>query len=165
MADELRFAMSVTPIQDNLGGGAGETSFKSIDTRAAEIGNSGTLSYGGNQPTNGSENAWDADGILQCITSGGASGNLNIPCTGSPDGLWFKNTGFAYDAAKKGNVGTETSTTTIELYCASTASASSDFCFLSPGASIFVPNPASSYYSINDDEDGDPVAVEFVIFT
>jgi len=169
MADELRYAMSVTPVVENLGSN-GETAHKNIDTRAAKVGNSGSLVSDGNTPKTDGEDAYeeDADGnfILQHTTSGGAAGNLNIGEVSAANGYWVKNTGFKYDNTKIGNIDrSEPVDTTIELYCATSASSSSDFCKLVPGASIFVPKPASTALSINDDVAGDPVAVELVIYT
>jgi hypothetical protein len=164
MADELRYSMVVTPVLENTGL-AGETAYKAIDTRAARVGNSGTLANGGNTPQADGEDAYDADGILQHATSGGDDGSTGIGTNGA-DGVWVKNTGFKYDATKEGNIDrTAPEDTVIELYCSSAITTNSDFCKLVPGASIFIPKPASTSFSINDDEGGNPVAVELVINT
>ena len=166
----IRISMNVTPIADNAGG-VGEISHKAIDTRAARIGNSVVIPWDGNEPQMGTAvNPWPADGeaeagILQCITSGAAAGNLNLSTSGA-NGVWVKNTGFKYDASKSGNVDTaEPEDTTIELFAGTSISNSFDFCFLAPGASIFIPRPANAALSINDDEVGNPVAVELVVYT
>jgi len=172
VADELRYAMSVTPIIENSAAvdSQGETAHNAVDSRAARISNYGSLFSHGNTPKTSDEDAYEEDEngdlVLQHTTSGGAAGNLNIIEVNGCNAYWVKNTGFKYDASKIGNIDrSKPVDTAIELYCATTATSSSDFCILTPGDSIFVPKPASTALSINDNAVGDPVAVELVIYT
>jgi len=165
MADELRYSISVTPVVENTATGSGETAHKSIDARAKRISNSDILTSGGGGVHNGEGSNAYVDGVIQCWSSGGEDGHDGFNTNGM-DGVWIKNTGFKYDDTQTGNVDTSSpQPTSILLDRSSSVSSTYRFCKLRPGVSIFIPEPYHTSLSISDDEAGDPVAVEVVIYT
>ena len=144
---KLVYSIALTPLQSTTLEGKG---FEAVES---DIGRS--LSGGGNAVTwaGNSVADWTA-GVHDHKTSNGGT----IAGSGT-DGLWIKHTGFKYDAGETGKIDRSTANTdTLDLIAGGVV-----FAQLKAGEGIFLPLCATTITL--DDEEGDPIAVEYAIFT
>ena len=151
MATRLDFKVSVTPIQEvgtDAEAGGVKTDVIAFEWKKSLGGGNSSLTWAGNQSPE-----WAA-GVNVCLDSGsGSTGAIS-----GADGLWFKHTGYDFDAGEADKIGSTISTTNVTIKTGATA-----ICVLGPGEAVFLPNIADATYNLTDD--GDSAAIEYAIFT
>ena len=167
MAGRIDYAISVTPIQTN-------TAFEGITQEAidSEVGRSLNASKsdstwaGGGSAGADNISAWAA-GVCTHLTSNAGA----ITVIAGTDGVWIKNTGFDFDAASTGNLGTTVNTSTLTLTVTGGNISSGNLILgkLQPSQGIFIPSPnigGSANMVITLSNSGStPHAVEHAILT
>ena len=147
MSSKIIYSVTVVPIQDTTLEGKTFEAVES-DVGKALSGANNALTWAGNSVAD-----WTS-GVHDHKTSNGGT----IAGAGT-DGLWLKHTGYKYDVGESGNIDRATANTdTLDLIAGGVV-----FSQLKAGEGIFLPLCAVTITL--DDEEGDPIAVEYAIFT
>ena len=165
MATRIDYSVSVTPIQGTT---FNDAAIEGIDSEVGRtLSASKSDSTWGDAAAGADDIAAWAAGVHVHVTSDGAT----ITVAAGDDGLWVKNTGYAFDSSTTSKLGTTvtTSSTLLSVTGGSIGSGNLDLCKLQPGQGIFLPSPnitgdAAMVITL-DDGGGDAHAVEYAILT
>ena len=153
----LDWGVSVTPIETVGGGVDGDgvtTEVLSHNFQRTIGGGNSSGTWAGNDTSE-----WNS-GVPTCISSDAG----NITPNAGADGLWFKHTGFNYDAAEADNIGSTVNTAKVTISIGVGGETPSQvICRLNAGEAIFFPEPVNAQFSLSDN--GVAAAVEVAVFT
>ena len=146
---ELVHSIAVSPLQSTTLEGK---TFKAVesDIGRALSGSDSDMVWAGGAPAD-----WAA-GVHDHVSS---NGGTITPGAGA-DGVWIKHTGYKYDGGETGNIDYDTANTDLLTI---TVSGPITIAQLYAGQAIFLPKCV--VVITLDDPSGDPIAVEYAIFT
>lgn len=147
----LDWKVSVTPIEQTAAGADGggvQTDVISYNFQTTLGGGNSSQAWAGN----------DSSEWSNSVCTHVSSEDTSTIVTSSSDGLWIKHSGYNYDAAQADNKGITANTDNLIVKIGTVT-----ICVLGPGQGIFFPKPADATWQLADS--GDPMAVEYAVFT